>query len=87
MAVIKGFDSSEHLCYEILEAVAECHNIEPTDIEEPLGETVDPDSITSLWGPKATETDTVNGALMFEYYDCRITITSDGRIEAKKLSG
>ena len=85
MAVTHRTERSGDVCYDVLRAVADCHGIEPSEIDEQLGAVVDPDSLASLWGTEVGEGRAVNGALSFEYYDCRVTLTSDGRIEAKRL--
>jgi len=85
MAVTQRTDGAGDRCYEVLCAVAECHGIEPRDIDEQLSAVVDPDSLSSLWGTEVEEGRVVNGALSFEFYGCRVTVTSDDRIEAKRL--
>lgn len=85
MAVTHQTTNPDDVCYDVLRAVADCHGIEPSDIDEQLSAVVDPDSLSSLWGTEVGEGRTVNGALSFEYFGCRVTLTSDGRIEAKRL--
>lgn len=85
MAVTHRTEHSDDICWDVLRAVADCHGIEPSDIDERLGEVVDPDSLAQLWGTGVGEGKVVNGVLAFEYADCRVTLTSDGRIEAKRL--
>lgn len=85
MAVTHRTERSEDVCYDVLRAVADCHGIEPREIDDRLSEVVDPDSLASLWGTEVGEGRVVNGVLSFEYSGCRVTLTSDGRIEAKRL--
>jgi hypothetical protein len=85
MAVTQHSERTEDVCYDVLRAVADCRGIEPTEIDEQLSAVVDPDSLASLWGTEVPSGRTVNGALSFEFYGCRVTLTSDGRIEAKHL--
>lgn len=75
-------DQTNDVTYRVLEAVAECHDIDVLDIEEPLQETVDGDCLSKLWGPKARSSDGVQGELTFHFYDCRVTVRSDGSVEA-----
>lgn len=69
------------VCLTVLEAVADCHDIDVLDIDEPLQYTVDGDALSRLWGPTAVA-DGV-GELTFEYYGCRVTVTSDGSVDAE----
>ena len=85
MAVTHRTERTDSVCFDVVRAVADCHGIEPREVDEPLSEVVDPDSLSSLWGTEVPEGRVVNGALSFEYFDCRVTLTSDGRIEAKRL--
>lgn len=85
MAVTQRTRRSDDVCYDVLCAVADCHGIEPSEIDEQLSDVVNPDSLSSLWGTEVEAGRVVNGALSFEFYGCRVTLTSDGRIEAKQL--
>lgn len=77
-------DQSTDVTYRVLEAVAACHDIDILDIDEPLQETVDGDSLSKLWGPRARSGDGVDGELTFTFYDCRVTARSDGSVEAER---
>jgi hypothetical protein len=85
MAVTHRTEQSDDICYDVLRAVADCHGTEPSQIDDQLSEVVDPDSLAQLWGTEVGEERVVNGVLAFEFSDCRVTVTSDGRIEAKRL--
>ena len=85
MAVTQRTERSDDVPYEVLCAVADCHGIEPREIDQQLSTVVDPDCLSSLWGSEVEAGRAVNGALSFEFYGCRVTLTSDGRIEAKRL--
>lgn len=82
MSTRAQFDRSADVCHSVLEAVAECHDIDVLDIEEPLQETIDGDSLSRLWGERARGED-VHGELSFDYYGCRVTVTSDGDVDAE----
>jgi hypothetical protein len=74
---------SSDVCYEVLCAVADCHGVDPGQIDEPLNEVVDTDGLASLWRTDGERA--VNGTLSFDFYDCRVTVTSDGSVEAMPL--
>lgn len=63
-------------------AVADCHGIEVSEIERPLQRVVDVDSLLSLWWPQGRFSYDANGTVEFDYYNCRITIKSDGLVRA-----
>lgn len=67
----------------IQSAVADCHDIEVAEIERPLQRVIDVDSLMSLWWPTNRFPYDANGTLTFQYYDCKITVTSDGVVRAK----
>jgi hypothetical protein len=68
----------------IRSAVADCHGVETQEISEPLGLTIDTNSLQRLWWPSGRFPQDGDGTLSFDYYDCRVTVTSDGRVTAKK---
>jgi hypothetical protein len=67
-------------------AVADCHGVEPEKITQPLGLTIDVESMTRLWWPQGRFPYDASGELSFEYHECRITVTSAGRVTATKNS-
>ena len=64
---------------EILEVVAECHNIDPEEIDANLEDRVDPESLATLWSGSPRES---YGVVSFAFYGCRVTVSADGDVEA-----
>lgn len=62
------------------EVVAECHDIDPDAIEANLEGRVDPESLASLWSEAPRES---FGVVSFTFYDCRVTVTAAGNVEAR----
>lgn len=82
MSVTASPKSDRDICLSVLEEVANCHDIDITAIDSQLGRTVDVDALRSLW---VGEESTVNGIVSFDFYRCRVTVTSDGEVEATLL--
>lgn len=59
--------------------VAECHSIEPGEIDADLEDRINPESLATLWSESQRES---YGVVSFAFYDCRITVTADGDVEA-----
>lgn len=76
---------TDELSRRILEAVAECHGVEPEEIDARLEEWVDTESLNSLWPPDAQDQRTVHGVTSFFFYECRVTVSSDGTVEAVRI--
>lgn len=70
---------SESMAEEILEVVAECHGILPEEIDANLDDSVNPESLATLWPGSSRES---FGVVSFAFYDCRVTVTADGDVEA-----
>ena len=83
MVVTVKAETHHEICARIIEAVALCRGIDMLDIDRPLGTVIDADSVAALWRPSTTDRD-VNGTMTFDYYGCRITVTSDGLVQAKE---
>lgn len=69
----------------VLEAVADAIDVDVMDLETPLAEVIDPDCLESLWSPLDGTKRNVNGVISFEYAGCRVTVKSDGTVEARRL--
>lgn len=68
----------------IQKAVADCHNIDIEEISQPMGRVIDIESLTSLWWPSNRFHSDPDGVLKFDYYGCRVTVSSDGLVKATK---
>lgn len=68
----------------INEAVADCHDIDVLEIDQPLGQVIDVDSLETLFWPTGRFYSDPKGVLTFDYYGCRITVASDGSVRATR---
>lgn len=76
---LKQRSHSESMAEEIREAVTACHGIDPEEIDANLEDRVDPDSLATLWPGLPRE---CFGVVSFAFYDCRVTVTMNGDVEA-----
>lgn len=63
----------------VIKAVAAREDIEPMDLMEPLGETIDPDGLNSV-----CRSSTVH--VTFEYHGYIITIDTDNEVDLVKIT-
>jgi uncharacterized ParB-like nuclease family protein len=75
-------DDNSSTAIAVVEAVADQKEVDISDIETPLAEVIDPDSLDRLWDSRRGTKRTPNGVLSFDYDGCRVTVTSDGTVEA-----
>lgn len=73
------------LSVAVLEAVADTTGTDIMDIETPLAEVIDPDCLESLWRPVNGIPRDSNGSISFDYFGCRVTVKSDGSVEARSI--
>jgi hypothetical protein len=76
-------DNPQEIPHLIRAAVSDCHDIETHEIARPLGLAIDVDSLIRLWWPSGRFPYDADGELSFDYYDCRVTVTSEGQIKAR----
>lgn len=63
----------------VIRAVAAREGVEPMDLTEPLGETIDPDGLDSV-----CRTSTVH--VTFEYHGYIVTIDTDNQVNLVKIT-
>lgn len=68
------------ICQEVVESVAVCHGINPVDIDTPLYEAIEPDSLEAICSGSRRGESSVT--VKFVYYGCCVEATSDGDVEA-----
>jgi hypothetical protein len=59
---------------DVIEAVAAREGVSPTELPEPLYESIDPDALDALF-------QVGTGRVLFEYLSYEVTVTSDGDVE------
>lgn len=78
--VLKERSLSEDLSQRILEEAADCHDIQPEEIDAKLENRVDPDRPATLWNGTPREN---YGVVSFAFNECRVTVTANGEVEAQ----
>ena len=63
----------------VIQAVAACEGVEPMELMEPLGETIDPDGLNSV-----CRTSTVH--VTFEYHGYIVTIDTDNQVDVAEIA-
>lgn len=72
-------DDTESVCRDVVEAVAARMGVDPLDLDRPLGDVVDPDSLGRLFRDGGRDRPT--GRVEFRYCGYDVTVSSDGRVE------
>lgn len=70
---------SERMAEQIREVVAECHGIDPEEIDSNLEDRINSDSLATLWPESPRQG---FGVVSFAFYDCRVTVSENGDINA-----
>lgn len=65
----------------VTHAVAETTNTDPLELD-PLFNTIDPESINTLFKPTNTGSQRATGSVAFEYAGCDVTVFADGTVDA-----
>lgn len=73
----------ESLSGEVLDRVAACKNTEPTELEPPLYEVIDPDALDEIFTPKRNGRARTGGQVRFTYCGYEIQVTSNGEVRAE----
>lgn len=66
----------------VVEAISEATGTDPLELE-PLYDTVDPDCLENLFTETASPGSQTNGRVSFTASGCRVTVWSDGDVEAE----
>lgn len=64
----------------VVDAVANAEGVDPTDLEPPLYDAVDPNAIDGLFDATATPNASRNGRLTFRYRGYDVTVRADGTV-------
>jgi len=77
--IVREFDwnSREEPALTVINTVATVAGDDPTQLG-PLSNTVDPDALNALWKPEQNENRS-SSYVQFDYEDCRIRLTGDGK--------
>lgn len=64
----------------VVEAVADAEDVDPTDLDPPLGDVIDPDALESIFRDS-------NGELTFTYHGHRVTVEPAGTVDLEPTDG
>lgn len=67
---------------KVIERVAALKDTEPTELDQPLYEAIDPDALDSLFTPKRDRTARGGGEIQFMYCGCSVIVTPNGDVNA-----
>jgi hypothetical protein len=67
------YSNDESPTIRIVEAVANVLDVEPTNLDPPLGFVLDPDALDTLCGMDGH----ISVSVQFQYADCHVTIDDD----------
>ena len=77
-----GSPVEKPLSREVVETVAALKNTEPTELQQPLYEVIDPDALDALFTPKRDRTARRGGEIQFMYCGYSVRITPNGDVNA-----
>lgn len=69
----------------ILRKVAAVKETEPTELDSPLYDVIDPDALNTLFAGRNGSSG--DGRVSFRYNDCEVSVESDGEVLVRELSG
>lgn len=73
---------AESVSGKVLGTVAARKNTEPTELQPPLYEVIDPDALDALFSPKGDGGVRTGGEVQFTYCGYEIRVTSNGDVRA-----
>lgn len=75
----------DSIVIEVIRAVAVCANRKPENLP-PLDDTVDPDALEAIFGPRPDGTPRRGGQLEFSYAGCRVSVMADQAVEVEPIN-
>jgi hypothetical protein len=66
---------------QVLKRVADAENVEPSDLEEPLFETIDGDALESLFQSLENGPTRQEGEVRFPYYGYEVVVSAEGDVD------
>lgn len=79
-AVMSSISIDEPLSHAVVEVVADAENVDPTELETPLHEVINPDALDTLFKSTADGSPRPRGKLIFEYCGHTVSVTSDATV-------
>lgn len=74
-------DTADDLCWDIVTAVAEERDIDHRDVEDRLGDIIDPHALGRLARQSETSDD-ISLSVSFRMAECYVTVTDGGQVRA-----
>lgn len=72
--------TSDQLTFDVVRTVVDHRGTDPTTLEPPLAEVVDPESLRRLFSPMDGSAGT-EGYVVISYGDCMVMVGADGWVE------
>ena len=69
------FNQENPASINVIQAVADAHNLDPLDLSRPLGEVIDTDALDALLQDPG-----FNGKIEFTYMGYQVTVKADGKV-------
>jgi hypothetical protein len=70
-------NNADELCWEIVTAIADERNIEPEEVDEPIGNVVDTQALGRL-AAQSKHSDSIELSVSFRIAGCFVTVTDGG---------
>jgi len=74
-------NNADELCWDIVTAIAEERNIEPDEVDEPIGNVVDTQALGRL-ATQSKHSDSIELSVSFRIAGCYVTVTDGGQVRA-----
>jgi hypothetical protein len=71
---------------EVVNEIPDCEGVEPTDLTEPLFNTVDPDALNNIFQSFDNGPVREMGQIEFWYYGYKIVVTADGDVSVHNIN-
>lgn len=85
--IIRDTGSVDAPSTAVIEAIAAYHGTEPTDLDQPLYEVIDPDALDALFANAGTVDRPAPDLVAFSYDGCRVQVFRDGSIDLSPVDG
>lgn len=81
LAKIHSIEQNEPASTTVIQAIAEYHDIDPTDLTQPLYDVIDPDALDDLVNNATMNPDASEFSIEFAYHGCWVDVSNDGSVE------
>ncbi|QLG47675.1 HalOD1 output domain-containing protein [Natrinema halophilum] len=67
-------------CIEIVEQIAALEDVDPTELQPPLHDVIDPEAVNDLFSPTKRNGTRESGRVRFDYLGYDVVVRGDGRV-------